>query len=177
MARLKQTQRKSVGSTPRLPVEIIAAIAAEKKYLKLKRRGVEVRIIEEPYDEDEIVIEDDDAGVEDEVDDNATTGEEITTLELKFYLLNAESKPVLIELGKKCANNIVLNVYHVIVPTDESNMERDCSDDEFVEIRKSSREEKKKMDEHEREANLNEMYESDEDSELDKGFYCGESDE
>ncbi|KAL8098544.1 hypothetical protein AgCh_031356 [Apium graveolens] len=29
MARLKQTQRKSVGSAPRLPVEIVAAIAAE----------------------------------------------------------------------------------------------------------------------------------------------------
>ncbi|KAL8135545.1 hypothetical protein AgCh_010254 [Apium graveolens] len=29
MARLKQTQRKSVGSVPRLPVDIIAAIVAE----------------------------------------------------------------------------------------------------------------------------------------------------
>ncbi|KAL8112168.1 hypothetical protein AgCh_019752 [Apium graveolens] len=30
MARLQQTQRKSVGSAPRLPVEIITAIAAEQ---------------------------------------------------------------------------------------------------------------------------------------------------
>ena len=29
MARLKQTQRKSVGSVPRLPVDVVAAIAAE----------------------------------------------------------------------------------------------------------------------------------------------------
>ncbi|KAL8089443.1 hypothetical protein AgCh_039051 [Apium graveolens] len=36
MARLKQTQRKSVGSASRLPVEIIAAIAAEEDALSVK---------------------------------------------------------------------------------------------------------------------------------------------
>ncbi|KAK1360002.1 hypothetical protein POM88_044476 [Heracleum sosnowskyi] len=68
------------------------------------------------------------------------------TPELKIYLLNAESKPKLIELK----------------------------------IRKASREEKKKMDEFEKESNLAEMYETEfEDSDSDKGFYPNseESDE
>ncbi|KAK1393629.1 hypothetical protein POM88_012685 [Heracleum sosnowskyi] len=83
------------------------------------------------------------------------------TPELRISLLNAESKPKLIEL----------------------NRERDgyCySDEEFAEIRKASREEKKKMDEFEKESNLAEMYEMEfEDSDSDRGFYPSseESDE
>ncbi|KAL8089728.1 hypothetical protein AgCh_039279 [Apium graveolens] len=45
MARLKQTQRKSVGSAPRLPVEIITAIAAEQ-------------IIHEPYSYNQAITDD-----------------------------------------------------------------------------------------------------------------------
>ena len=63
--------------------------------------------------------------------------------ELKIYLLNAESKPVLIELSKNCGNVVKLYVYHVSLPTDDSDIEREYSDDEFAEIRKSCRAEKK----------------------------------
>ncbi|KAL8115399.1 hypothetical protein AgCh_022039 [Apium graveolens] len=37
MARLQQTQRKRVGSVPRLPVDVVAAIAAEKMVVKLEK--------------------------------------------------------------------------------------------------------------------------------------------
>ena len=51
-------------------------------------------------------------------------------------------------------------MYHVSPPESESDIERDeedgygCSDDEYVELRKKNREEKKKMDEAERLADL-----------------------
>ncbi|KAK1379424.1 hypothetical protein POM88_026168 [Heracleum sosnowskyi] len=75
------------------------------------------------------------------------------TPELRIYLLNVESKPKLIELSKAVGYKIVLYVYHVSLPSDDSDRERDgyCySDEEFAEIRKASREEKKKMDEFEK---------------------------
>ncbi|KAL8135489.1 hypothetical protein AgCh_010217 [Apium graveolens] len=43
MARLKQTQRKRVGSVPRLPVDIVAAIAAELSDI-VERKTVMTRI-------------------------------------------------------------------------------------------------------------------------------------
>ena len=97
------------------------------------------------------------------------------TPDMKIHLVNAENKPQLIELSKECSYNIVLYVYHVS-PANESDEERDgyqCSDDEYAEIRKACREEKNKMDELEREANLNEMLdmEYDDTSESDEGFY------
>ncbi|KAK1403501.1 hypothetical protein POM88_003106 [Heracleum sosnowskyi] len=105
------------------------------------------------------------------------------TPELRIYLLNVESKPKLIELSKAVGYKIVLYVYHVSLPSDDSDSERDgyCySDEEFAEIRKASGEEKKKMDEFEKESNLAEMYEMEfEDSDSDRGFYPSseESDE
>ncbi|KAK1393735.1 hypothetical protein POM88_012791 [Heracleum sosnowskyi] len=68
------------------------------------------------------------------------------TPELRIYLLNAESKPKLIELSKAAGYKIMLYVYHVTLPNDDSDREMDgyCySDEEFAEIRKASREEKK----------------------------------
>ncbi|KAK1369425.1 hypothetical protein POM88_035517 [Heracleum sosnowskyi] len=105
------------------------------------------------------------------------------TPDLKIVLLNEESKPALIELSKDCGYNIVLYVYHVTPVNPDSDIERDdygCSDDEFVEIRKACREEKKKMDEYEIEANLGETDEFEVGgSELDREFYPSseESDE
>ncbi|KAK1378082.1 hypothetical protein POM88_024826 [Heracleum sosnowskyi] len=104
------------------------------------------------------------------------------TPDLKIVLLNEESKPALIELSKDCGYNIVLYMYHVTPVNPDSDIERDdygCSDDEFVEIRKACREEKKKMDEYEMEANLGETDEFEVDSESDREFYPSseESDE
>ncbi|KAL8092035.1 hypothetical protein AgCh_034351 [Apium graveolens] len=50
MARLQQTQRKRVGSVPRFPVDVVAAIAAEAEKEKMKARtevAHEVRIARE----------------------------------------------------------------------------------------------------------------------------------
>ncbi|KAK1364692.1 hypothetical protein POM88_040253 [Heracleum sosnowskyi] len=81
----------------------------------------------------------------------------LRTPELRIYLLNVESKPKLIELSKAVGYKIVVYVYHVSLPNDDSDRERDgyCySYEEFAEIRKTSRDEKKKMDEFEKESNL-----------------------
>ena len=101
----------------------------------------------------------------------------------QIYLLNDENKPGIIELSKECGYNIKLCVYHVS-RSNESDEERDgyeCSDEEYVRIRKDSREERKKMDAFEREANLNEMLgmEYDDTSGSDGEFYPSseESDE
>ncbi|KAL1803167.1 hypothetical protein ACET3Z_001691 [Daucus carota] len=147
------------------------------------RSGVEVRIVQKRNDEDEIVIEDDNAGEDDGVDasdgedESRNNGEEtlenlynvelyygghfvhvpyesytsnvkrvyknvdleklsidelkscfkgpvgefdslfFRSPELKIYLLNAESKPVLIELSKNCGNVVKLYVYHMPTPS------------------------------------------------------------
>lgn len=70
-------------------------------------------------------------------------------------LLNNESKPAFIELGKECENVATLFVYHITLPVIESENdddmydrdEQEYSDEEFYEIRKKSRQEKVKLDE------------------------------
>ncbi|KAK1379510.1 hypothetical protein POM88_026254 [Heracleum sosnowskyi] len=96
------------------------------------------------------------------------------TPDLKIVLLNEESKSALTELSKDYGYNIVFYVYHVTPVNPDSDIERDdygCSDDEFVEIRKACREEKKKMDEYEIKANLGETDEFEVGSESDREFY------
>ncbi|XP_017245957.1 uncharacterized protein LOC108217625 [Daucus carota subsp. sativus] len=95
-------------------------------------------------------------------------------VESGIKLVNNESLPKIAEYSKSCKNMAMLFVYHVIPPGFDSDRDDEddrnghsYSDDEFVEIRKKSRLEKKKLDE------LQEKHYSDEDTESDSSLNSG----